>query len=366
VTDLISYPAQGLASGNVGVVVFERGVRAWCSSAKRESILFFSHSHTHPFVFFLFSSFFLIHILILSFFSSYFSQIRDMSLGLLRGTVSLCRNLIFVLTDVVSKITLGATRGLDPIIMYVDEYTSFRPRDGLLQGIATGISEAVTTPTRSVSERGLVRGLVPGLFAGLLGLFLKPLGGALYTSGATCLAIQQFVSPEALGKRLLQRERPPRYFAGPHAALRPYRRSESEGEEYLSRVDDGRYRSDEYVLHVSLPEDMIILLTQRRLILIHGARAQFCRKSWVVCLGDIVRAETQRDWKLCIYHFPVTEFNAGLSSPFDRMKDSQNEESREGKSGLAFVFVRHYMLFENEDQMKLLLDALKKFGVVCS
>ena len=61
VTDLISYPAQGLASGNV----------------------------------------------------------RDMSLGLLRGTVSLFRSLIFVLTDVVSKITLGATRGLDPIIMYV-------------------------------------------------------------------------------------------------------------------------------------------------------------------------------------------------------------------------------------------------------
>ena len=107
VTDLISYPAQGLASGNV----------------------------------------------------------RDMSLGLLRGTVSLFRNLIFVLTDVVSKITLGATRGLDPIIMYVDEYTSFRPRDGLLQGIATGISEAVTTPTRSVSDRGLVRGLVRGVRA---------------------------------------------------------------------------------------------------------------------------------------------------------------------------------------------------------
>ena len=93
------------------------------------------------------------------------TQIRDMSLGLLRGTVSLFRNLIFVLTDVVSKITLGATRGLDPIIMYVDEYTSFRPRDGLLQGIATGISEAVTTPTRSVSDRGLVRGLVRGVRA---------------------------------------------------------------------------------------------------------------------------------------------------------------------------------------------------------
>ena len=213
VTDLISYPAQGLASGNV----------------------------------------------------------RVMSLGLLRGTVSLFRNLIFVLTDVVSKITLGATRGLDPIIMYVDEYTSFRPRDGLLQGIATGISEAVTTPTRSVSDRGLVRGLVPGLFAGLLGLFLKPLGGALYVVGVRedySLSITHIVKitrnsivtkthtnarTQVHSARRAPRFNslshrkhsgsnhvnvPRRYFAGPHAALRLYRRSESEGEEYLSRVDD--------------------------------------------------------------------------------------------------------------------------------
>ena len=79
-----------------------------------------------------------------------------------------------------------------------------------------------------------------------------------------------------------------------------------------------------------------------------------------------VRAETQKDSKkLCIYHFPVAEFNTGLSSPFDLEDESQNEESREGKNGLGFVFVRHYIWFENEDQMKLLLDALKKFDVVC-
>ena len=38
--------------GGTKVVVFERGVRAWGSSAKRENVIFFSHSNTHPFIFF--------------------------------------------------------------------------------------------------------------------------------------------------------------------------------------------------------------------------------------------------------------------------------------------------------------------------
>ena len=77
--------------------------------------------------------------------------------------------------DTITKISLGATRGLVPLIR-VDEYTTFHPRHGLLRGVAAAVTDVVATPIRSAREHGMSQ-LPGGAFAGLIGLVLKPLGG---------------------------------------------------------------------------------------------------------------------------------------------------------------------------------------------
>ena len=176
-------------------------------------------------------------------------SMHHFGLGVMRGTQSLLSNTLGGAVDTVGRICNGASRGLQSLAE--DEFTNFHPEQGAFRGMVWGASGLFLCPILGARKEGLV-GFGKGIVSGLLGAVAKPMSGAVYTlSGAMrylrgMLSLQYGLSD----KRRMLRKRPPRFFPhGPYSPLKPYRKEESVGEEILSLVERGRYRSDGYVHH---------------------------------------------------------------------------------------------------------------------
>lgn len=217
--------------------------------------------------------------------------------GLARGVSSLARNTVFGFSTTTSKILTSLNKGL--VALMVDEYTGFKPRN-FVQGFVQGIAGLVVAPVQGFKKQGF-RGVLWGLLIGVSGCIVKPIVGLLNLASRTSDAISAIVDMKPENKQKLKRVRPPRFFNSSDSVLGLYREEECVGEELLSRVSKGRYRSDRYRAHEFVSDDMLALISWCRLFLLH-ADDRFCDVQWIVSLEDIVSVEVKGS-NLCLGHF---------------------------------------------------------------
>lgn len=189
---------------------------------------------------------------------------KDFVFGVGRGTLSLVRASVYTFLDFNSRILTASALGLSEACVKLDDYTGYPATRNIYQGFAQGISGLVVSPIHSVEMNG-VRGVVPGVFAGVFGLVLKPLLGVSLAAATTTATLRDAIDPNT--KALLLRVRPPRFIDLRTRRLKVYSYVESLGEEIVSKLRGGRYRSDGYVGHVDLKQKCF-LVTRKRVMLL--------------------------------------------------------------------------------------------------
>ncbi|CAM9268648.1 unnamed protein product, partial [Laminaria digitata] len=193
--------------------------------------------------------------------------------GVYKGTSSLVRRTLYSVTDTTDRIASSVSSGIlasGAVDVLVRGGRGVVRPYGALDGVMLGVAGAVREPFIGLRSGGFA-GMTTGLFTGCVGLILRPMYGTLMSTSQLCQVISGHLDPRLDSEQKLRmlRTRPPRFFRSREQALSVYSREENIGEELLSRVFMGRYRSDGYVWHVAV-KDMIVLVTGRRVLMLHG------------------------------------------------------------------------------------------------
>ncbi|XP_033127425.1 vacuolar protein sorting-associated protein 13A-like [Anneissia japonica] len=134
---------------------------------------------------------------------------------------------------------------------------------GLVMGFVEGVSGVVTKPVQGVKKEG-AKGFFKGMGKGLAGIVAKPTGGVIDFASSTFEGIRRATEVSTEVKKL----RPAR-FLHPDHVVRPYVLYEATGNCLLQEIDKGKFAlTDDYVDHLQVMKDCIMLLTDRRIIYI--------------------------------------------------------------------------------------------------
>ncbi|KAG9302115.1 hypothetical protein G9A89_020549 [Geosiphon pyriformis] len=222
---------------------------------------------------------------------------QDLGIGLARGTVSFFKKTVYGFSDSVSKFTGSIGKGLSAATL--DK--SFQDRRRMAQfrnrpkhafyGVTQGASSLVTSITSGIE--GLVRkpiegagregaaGLVKGFGKGLVGFVTKPVVGVFDLASNVTEGIRNtttvFDDNDIIPARL------PRY-VGRDGILRPYQEREAQGQYWLKELENGKYFHEEYLAHLELRDDMVVMLTRTRIMQI---RTKKLKVEWEVLFKDL-------------------------------------------------------------------------------
>ena len=90
---------------------------------------------------------------------------------------------------------------------------------------------------------------------------------------------------------LLDRVRIPRFIPN-DGIVRPYNQREALGQFWLKQVDNGKYFDENYIAHLELPrDDMVVMVTYARILLIRSRRLT---SEWDVPFKDIQGIDKER------------------------------------------------------------------------
>ena len=246
--------------------------------------------------------------------------------GVARGTLSLLRAAAHSLAYTAARVLLALTRGFQSTGGVVDTNwrgQALRPR-GVVDGFGLAVLGLVTEPLRGLRARG-PSGLLRGIAAAVLGLGLKPLVGMLTAAGQLVGAVAASLDPLSgqETKLRMKRARPPRFFRGFGSPLRRYRAEENRGEELISRLRRGRHLWESYVHHCNVSGGMTLLVTGRRLMLLHTSRKNsFALVEWEVMMHRLLRFDIMEGGSLQFVLLPTaaafSRFSGGMAGPWGR------------------------------------------------
>ena len=150
----------------------------------------------------------------------------------------------------------SAPTELTEAALQLETYTGYSPAKGFVEGIAQGVTGIVVAPIQGL-EYGGWRGFYRGLAAGIMGLWMIPLANALRIVSRGTTALRNTLNPNPHTMALppsssLCRFRPPRFIDPQVPRLNTYSYKEAIGDELISRMRYGKYRSEGYIGHFSL------------------------------------------------------------------------------------------------------------------
>lgn len=246
--------------------------------------------------------------------------------SLLRFTaVSLCSTVGHFSSSLqIGLVTLGV---IDSDTTFQEERggpTSFvlqnRPKGGI-DGLKQGFNDLVQLPILGFHNDGL-RGLITGTLKGFLRLFAKPIYGLLGTAYQATDRISFRLLPRVKKdqKHRLKRSRPPRFFHSPHLPLQIYSADENMGQELLSRVHMGAFKSEGYICHYRLREGTILVVTTIRVMVV-GDSFDFCQLHWECALSQFLFLEIDYDRNLLL--IPDLSFIENQSKSSQGSNDSE-------------------------------------------
>ncbi|KAM5373472.1 hypothetical protein ACJZ2D_006966 [Fusarium nematophilum] len=230
---------------------------------------------------------------------------EEFGLGIAKGAASFAKKTVFGFSDSFSKFTGSLSKGLAAASLdkqFQDRRRITRARNRpkhALYGVAAGANSFITSvasgvgglarkPLEGAEQEGAL-GFFKGVGKGMIGVVTKPAVGVLDMASNVSEGIRNTTT--VFDGQELDRTRFPR-FIPQDGIVRPYNPREALGQYWLKQVDNGRYFDEQYIGHLELPkEDMVVMVTYARILLIRSRRLT---SEWDVPLKDVQTIAKER------------------------------------------------------------------------
>lgn len=230
---------------------------------------------------------------------------EEFGLGIAKGAASFAKKTVFGFSDSFSKFTGSLSKGLAAASLdkqFQDRRRITRARNrpkhalygvtaganSLFTSVASGVGGLARKPLEGAEQEGAL-GFFKGVGKGVLGLATKPAVGVLDLASNLSEGIRNTTT--VFDGSELDRTRYPR-FVPSDGIVRPYNPREAIGQYWLKQVDNGKYFDEQYIGHLELPrEDMVVMVTYARILLIRSRRLT---SQWDVPLKDVQTIAKER------------------------------------------------------------------------
>ncbi|KAI1260817.1 vacuolar protein sorting-associated protein 13 [Xylariaceae sp. FL1019] len=230
---------------------------------------------------------------------------EDLGIGIAKGAASFVKKSVYGFSDSFSKMTGSFGKGLAAATLdkqFQDRRRITRARNrpkhalfGVTAGansfftsVASGIGGVARKPLEGAEQEGAV-GFLKGVGKGFIGLATKPAVGVFDLASNVSEGIRNTTT--VFDGSELDRVRIAR-FVPADGIVRPYNQREALGQFWLKQVDNGKYFNEEYIAHLELPrEDMVVMVTYSRILLIRSKRLT---TEWDVPLKDVQTIAKER------------------------------------------------------------------------
>ncbi|KAI1151480.1 hypothetical protein F4825DRAFT_422633 [Nemania diffusa] len=230
---------------------------------------------------------------------------EDLGLGIAKGAASFVKKSVYGFSDSFSKVTGSVGKGLAAATLdkqFQDRRRITRARNrpkhalfGVTAGansfftsVASGIGGVARKPLEGAEQEGAV-GFLKGVGKGFIGLATKPAVGIFDLASNVSEGIRNTTT--VFDGSELDRVRIAR-FVPADGIVRPYNQREALGQSWLKQVDNGKYFNEDYIAHIQLPrEDMVVMVTYSRILLIRSRRLS---TEWDVPLQDVQTIAKER------------------------------------------------------------------------
>ncbi|OAA63095.1 vacuolar protein sorting-associated protein vps13 [Cordyceps fumosorosea ARSEF 2679] len=230
---------------------------------------------------------------------------EEFGFGIGRGAASFAKKTVFGFSDSFSKFTGSLGKGLAAASLdkqFQDRRRITRARNrpkhalygvtaganSLITSVASGFDGLARKPLEGAEQEGAV-GFLKGVGKGVLGLATKPAVGVLDMASNLSEGIRNTTT--VFDGTELDRTRFPRFISN-DGIVRPFNAREAMGQYWLKQVDNGKYFDEQYIGHLELPrEDMVVMVTYARILLIRSKRLT---REWDCPLNDIQTIAKER------------------------------------------------------------------------
>jgi len=230
---------------------------------------------------------------------------EDFGISLARGAGSFVKKSVYGFTDSFSKVTGSFAKGLAAATLdkqFQDRRRITRARNrpkhalygvtaganSLFTSVASGVGGLARKPLEGAEQEGPL-GFLKGVGKGVIGLATKPAIGVLDLASNVSEGIRNTTT--VFDGSELDRVRLTRYIPT-DGVIRPYSQREALGQFWLKQVDNGKYFDEQYIAHLELPrEDMVVMVTYSRILLIRSRRLS---SEWDVPLRDVQTIAKER------------------------------------------------------------------------
>ncbi|KAI1497895.1 vacuolar protein sorting-associated protein 13, partial [Biscogniauxia marginata] len=230
---------------------------------------------------------------------------EDLGLGIAKGAASFVKKSVYGFSDSFSKVTGSFGKGLAAATLdkqFQDRRRITRARNrpkhalfGVTAGansfftsVASGLGGVARKPLEGAEQEGAV-GFFKGVGKGFIGLATKPAVGMFDLASNVSEGIRNTTT--VFDGSELDRVRIAR-FVPADGIIRPYNQREALGQYWLKQVDNGKYFNENYIAHLELPrEDMVVMVTYSRILLIRSRRLT---TEWDVPLKDVQTIAKER------------------------------------------------------------------------
>lgn len=230
---------------------------------------------------------------------------ENFGIGIAKGATSLVKKSVFGFSDSVSKVTGSVAKGLAAATMdkqFQDRRRMTRARNrpkhalygvqvgasSFANSVFSGVSGIARKPLEGAEQEG-VGGFFKGIGKGLVGAVTKPAIGVFDLASNVSEGIRNTTTvfdTDGLDRVRLTR------FIGTDGIVRPYNQRDALGQFWLKQLDNGKYFNEDYLAHLELPgEDIVVMLTYSRILLIKSKRLT---SEWDVPLKDIQTISKER------------------------------------------------------------------------
>lgn len=230
---------------------------------------------------------------------------EDLGLGIAKGAASFVKKSVYGFSDSFSKVTGSFGKGLAAATLdkqFQDRRRITRARNrpkhalfGVTAGansfftsVASGLGGVARKPLEGAEQEGAV-GFFKGVGKGFIGLATKPAVGVFDLASNVSEGIRNTTT--VFDGSELDRVRLTR-FVPSDGIVRPYSQREALGQSWLKQVDNGKYFNENYIGHLELPrEDMVVMVTFSRILLIRSRRLT---TEWDIPLKDVQTIAKER------------------------------------------------------------------------
>ncbi|KAK9446960.1 uncharacterized protein V1518DRAFT_387785 [Limtongia smithiae] len=263
---------------------------------------------------------------------------QELGIGLAKGSLSFLKKSVFGISDSVAKVTGSISKGL--AVATLDEQFQNRrrisrgrnrPRHALygvtagassfVEGLTSGITGIALAPMEGAKEGAA--GFLKGLGRGLVGLPTKTAIGLFDLASNVSEGIRNTTT--VFDGQSLDRVRMPR-FIGRDMVVKPYSQREAIGQAWLKQVNEGDYFSEDYVAHMALQgEELVVIVTYTRMLMMH---TRTMTTQWDVQFGQLQTVSLERRGIALVLW-------GGIQGPFVPITDDAARQFLYGKIGMA-------------------------------